>query len=244
MEAVTLKCPMCGASCSTQANCCDHCNSRLATVSCPSCFGLMFVGAQFCSHCGAHADRSANRERSRALPCPRCSDNLETVTLGETQLLECPRCAGIWAEAATLEQICLQREKQSVVLGMATATPPPEPGTVPTEIRYVPCPQCAQLMNRVQFARCSQVIVDVCKPHGTWFDRNELRRIVEFIRGGGMEKARTREIEELEARRRQAAAAQSVSTGDPFISYNVPNSFDVFDAIEAAADVVSVLLRP
>ena len=35
-------------------------------------------------------------------------------------------------------------------------------------------------MNRVQFANCSHVIVDVCKPHGTWFDRDELRRIVEL----------------------------------------------------------------
>ena len=35
-------------------------------------------------------------------------------------------------------------------------------------------------MNRVNLARCSGVIVDICRAHGTWFDREELSRIVEF----------------------------------------------------------------
>jgi len=48
-------------------------------------------------------------------------------------------------------------------------------------------------MNRMNFARCSGVIVDVCKQHGTWFDRDELSRIVEFIRGGGLNAARAKE---------------------------------------------------
>ena len=45
-------------------------------------------------------------------------------------------------------------------------------------------------MNRVNFADCSGVIIDVCHDHGTWFDRDELRRVIEFIRAGGMDLAR------------------------------------------------------
>jgi Zn-finger nucleic acid-binding protein len=52
-------------------------------------------------------------------------------------------------------------------------------------------------MNRVNFARYSGVIMDVCKEHGTYFDRDELRRIVTFIRGGGLEKSRERQRERL-----------------------------------------------
>ena len=44
------------------------------------------------------------------------------------------------------------------------------------KIRYIPCPICHELMNRVNFANFSGVIVDVCREHGTWFDRDELRR--------------------------------------------------------------------
>jgi len=58
-------------------------------------------------------------------------------------------------------------------------------------------------MNRINFARCSGVIVDVCKGHGTWFDRDELSRIVEFIRSGGLEASRAREKSELEEERRR-----------------------------------------
>ena len=52
------------------------------------------------------------------------------------------------------------------------------------------------------------MIVDVCTAHGTWFDKDELRRIVEFIRAGGLEAARADEIAELERKRREFIAAQ------------------------------------
>ena len=58
-------------------------------------------------------------------------------------------------------------------------------------------------MNRVNFARCSGVVVDICKQHGTWFDRDELSRIVEFIHGGGLNASRAKEkIEIAEQRER------------------------------------------
>jgi hypothetical protein len=51
-------------------------------------------------------------------------------------------------------------------------------------------------------------VVDVCRDHGTWFDADELRRIVEFIRAGGVETARERERVHLEAERRRLEAKQ------------------------------------
>jgi Zn-finger nucleic acid-binding protein len=66
-------------------------------------------------------------------------------------------------------------------------------------------------MNRINFARCSGVIVDVCKGHGTWFDRDELSRIVAFIRGGGLAAARDREKAEIQEARRQLAAEQTLA---------------------------------
>ncbi len=58
-------------------------------------------------------------------------------------------------------------------------------------------------MNRQNFARLSGVIVDVCKGHGVWFNAGELQAIVEFVRAGGLERARAREKAELEDARRQ-----------------------------------------
>lgn len=63
-------------------------------------------------------------------------------------------------------------------------------------------------MNRINFARCSGVIVDICKGHGSWFDRDELTRIVEFIRAGGLDAARAKEKAAIEEERRQLRQEQ------------------------------------
>jgi Zn-finger nucleic acid-binding protein len=122
-------------------------------------------------------------------------------------LRECARCDGLWVDAAAFERIVSEREEQSAVLGAASLVPK-QGGGGAGEVRYVPCPECGQLMNRVNFARCSGVVVDVCKGHGTWFDRDELRRIVEFIRGGGLSVSREREKREVEDERRKLRQEQ------------------------------------
>jgi Zn-finger nucleic acid-binding protein len=48
-------------------------------------------------------------------------------------------------------------------------------------------------MNRNNFARSSGVIIDLCKKHGVWFDAEELPRIIEFVRKGGLAHAREKE---------------------------------------------------
>ena len=131
---------------------------------------------------------------------------MEKIALGPNTVCECPKCEGLWVDTASLARICAEREQQAATLGLVQ---PPQPATGAIDpVRYVPCPVCHQLMNRVNFAHCSNVIVDVCKAHGTWFDCNELRRVVEFIQSGGLESARQRELAELEARRREIAAMQ------------------------------------
>ncbi len=124
------------------------------------------------------------------------------VTIGAATVRECETCSGLWLDVASFEKICADREQQSAVLGAASHA---ASGTGPevSKVKYVPCPECSQLMNRINFARCSGVIVDVCKQHGTWFDRDELSRIVEFIHGGGLNTARAKEkIEIAEQRER------------------------------------------
>ncbi len=187
MAAETLNCPMCGAAASSDAPRCEHCGARLATVACPSCFGMMFVGAKFCSHCGAKADRTEVADGPHEI-CPRCRVEMEAVLIGKTHLEECPRCEGVWADADSVRQICADQEQQAAVLGMPTSQTAAA-ASIEEHIHYIPCPVCKTLMNRVNFAHCSGVIVNVCTQHGTWFDKDELRRIVEFIRAGGLEAA-------------------------------------------------------
>jgi Zn-finger nucleic acid-binding protein len=232
---------MCGAAASTDSALCQHCGARLATVACPSCFGLMFVGEKFCSHCGTKADRTEFAAAAPSELCPRCHVNMEAVVIGRSHLRECPRCEGIWADADSLQKICNDTEQQESVLGMASHLPVAESVDLEKDVHYLPCPVCRELMNRVNFARCSHVIVDVCAKHGTWFDRDELRRIVEFIRGGGMVTARQREMAELEqARRNQPAPYVSMDDGDSLLSRR--SHYDLWDVGLSAASVIARLL--
>jgi Zn-finger nucleic acid-binding protein len=202
-----MNCPTCGAPVLSDATQCEHCGSRLAVVACPSCFGMVFAGAKFCSHCGAAIARQEVDETAK-LPCPRCKGDMQAIVIGQTNLRECASCEGIWADTESLQRICADREQQSAVLGVAQSLPTAATN-LERNIRYVPCPVCKTLMNRVAFAHCSGVVVDVCRQHGTWFDKDELQRIVKFIRAGGLEKARIEEIEELERKRQQLRTAQT-----------------------------------
>jgi len=201
---------------------------------------MMFVGAKFCSHCGARAERTEVAEAPHQL-CPRCRGPLESVVIGSANLRECPKCEGIWADAASLTQICQDREKQAAVLGMpSVATPAPDSIE---KVRYMPCPVCGKLMNRVNFAHCSHVVVDVCNLHGTWFDKDELRRIVEFIRGGGLEQARSRELADLEQQRRELKASQVAGAWDTRAGSS-SNDYDTWGTgISAAAQVLKFLFK-
>jgi Zn-finger nucleic acid-binding protein len=204
MQAETLNCPMCGAAAANDATHCLYCGARLATIACPQCFAMMFKGSRHCPRCGTSASRAKVDEASeRARNCPRCRVALERIVLGATHLRECKACDGLWVDVESFEQICVKREEQSAVLGAAHFASAQKSVKTETGVRYVPCPECGQLMNRVNFARCSGVVVDVCKGHGTWFDRDELAGIIEFIRAGGLDHSRAREKAQLEETRRQ-----------------------------------------
>jgi Zn-finger nucleic acid-binding protein len=201
MQADTLNCPNCGAASSSDAPQCQFCGSRLATIACASCFSMMFIGNRHCPRCGAAA---APREQTEDAnhKCPRCGVLMLSIRLGSTSVQECDRCQGLWLDVTSFERICADREQQAAVLGGAS----PAPGHAvreTTAVKYLRCPRCSQWMNRVNFARCSGVIVDVCKGHGTWFDLDELGHIIEFIREGGLEVARNKEKAELQAERQR-----------------------------------------
>jgi Zn-finger nucleic acid-binding protein len=205
MQAETLNCPNCGAATATDGPTCQFCGSRLATIACPSCFAMMFIGSRHCQRCGAAAVVPKVKD-SQSRNCPRCKKAMVSVNVGATTMLECEGCFGLWLAVATFEKVCADREQQSAVLGMATHAVSASHET--SKVNYVPCPECSQLMNRMNFARCSGVIVDICKQHGTWFDRDELSRIVEFISDGGLNASRARERIEIAEQREQLRDAQ------------------------------------
>jgi Zn-finger nucleic acid-binding protein len=150
-----------------------------------------------CPWCGA--GESEGESVSVERKCPRCSQKLSQVNLSHHAILECLRCGGLWVDKATFQEICTRQEDQEAVLAFheeANDSAAAQPSR--SARAYIPCPECGNLMNRQNFAGCSRVILDWCREHGAWFDRSELHQIVEFIRNGGLKKAREREKRQLE----------------------------------------------
>lgn len=199
--ALALNCPNCGAAVASDKTQCEFCKCRLKTVGCPSCLGLMFLGSKFCTRCGAKAVTSEIIDSKNVGECPRCRIELQLLQIDATSIRECERCGGFWADVDTFETICIEEEQQAAVLNFIGSDA--HPNAHPPSISYVPCPDCKQLMNRSNFARSSGVIIDTCKQHGVWFDADELPKILEFINGGGLSRAREKERLDIEEQRKR-----------------------------------------
>jgi Zn-finger nucleic acid-binding protein len=191
-DAGALNCPDCGAAVPEHSTECTFCHARLATIGCPKCYALVFVGSKHCQRCGAEIGQPADRAAS-PLPCPRKCGPMRAVRFGGADMHLCDVCNGVWVETETLQRLVAERLKPSPLLGTGIPTPAAARITLGA-VEYAPCPECKNLMNRVNFAHTSGVIVDVCTKHGTWFDADELRRVLEFITSGGLEAARAREL--------------------------------------------------
>ena len=235
MDAAALTCPQCGAAAAADAIQCTFCHTRLATVACPSCFGMVFIGSKHCAHCGTTIGAVDSREGKR--PCPRGCGTLRRLTLGGVELDECERCSGVWLTLEVFRKLCSEEERRSAFLGeelQARHTP----ATPVATVRYVPCPDCGKLMNRVNFGKRSGVVLDACAQHGTWFDAEELRRVVEFVRDGGLDRARAHARVQLEEERRLLTARKQI------VSWGAPQPSHPKDAsLEATGPFAEILLR-
>ncbi|MGB2713326.1 MAG: zinc ribbon domain-containing protein [Vicinamibacterales bacterium] len=201
-DARGLHCPNCGAAADPDAGRCPYCQARLATVSCPSCFALMFDGSVYCPQCGA--PRSRQEAGDATARCPGCGGDLRKVDVGKTTLVECAKCDGAWLDAKAFEALCADGEAQAAVLHRYAGR-----GEVAkTAVKYRRCLHCGKMMNRVNFGRLSGTIVDVCRGHGTYLDTGELHQIVTFIRGGGMERARQHQLDELRQEQQKLQALE------------------------------------
>ena len=180
---------------------CAYCGRALVTVLCPKCSAATVEGMHFCPKCGASIEHEVV-DSDQTAACPRCRVGMQTVKLGSATARECPSCSGLWLEAQDFERICGDREQRSGVLGAAGAVPAAN-GIRPENITYLRCPSCTKLMNRVNFAKISGVVIDVCKHDGVWLDPGELQRLVGFIDEGGLETSRNRERERLVDERRR-----------------------------------------
>ncbi len=158
-----------------------------------------------------------NREvtETGSLACPRCRIDLGAEIIGPISAHRCAGCSGLWLDPATFRALCDVDAGKSAPSALArrdaTAVGRPTPDE---RVRYLPCPACGEMMSRVNFARVSGVILDVCLSHGAWFDSGELEEVRRFVRGPGLVRyLRRRSLDAALRGPRKAASGTGAGSG-------------------------------
>ena len=253
-QAAMLQCPKCGGNVAATNHSCEFCEAALLVKACPRCFARVFHGSNNCGDCGADVVRPAAADpdgNATKRACPRCiSTTLIARVVGETLLDECPTCHGVFLDMDALDRILREREQSraSALLGLSPSQGAATETALQTGPMYVKCPDCAHMMNRRNFARGAGIIIDVCSAHGTWFDAQELPRVVKFVMDGGLEVAKKRELERLQEdakRARQRASMAGVGTsglGGSLPGMRVVRTVDTVDVFGGVLSVVGSFL--
>jgi len=246
-DPVRRRCPHCGGACPAEALACSYCKAEIQLEDrglsevCPACYARLLRGARFCMECGIAIQPQTLHALPVELACPRCRAQLRRRTLGPTDVIECASCAGLWLSHETIQQLVERSEHE----GFDSPQTPARAGTAARSEGYIPCVACSQLMQRRNFGGSSGVIVDVCGPHGIWFDHRELERVLEFGRTGGLRRARAREIERQEERLRRLREAEAPIAGLD-LEFGAPGARpepDLIDLLGGAGRLLGELLR-
>lgn len=218
-----LHCSSCGGQLAEGSSTCAYCGGSVSLEernlgsTCPECFARLMKNARYCMDCGIAIAATAIRARRAESACPRCKGPLHHCTVPEGQYTECASCGGLWLAQGFFDQIVAAKDLSPLGKGSAGApgaSGSPEPAE--QALRYLPCPDCGEMMHRKNFGGSSGVIIDWCKPHGFWFDAHELAKIIRFVATGGLDRARQREVARAEQQVRRARdQAQRAATVNP-----------------------------
>ena len=222
-----LKCSNCGGVLVDGARECGYCNAQITIEErglssvCPKCYARMSSDARFCMECGIAIEIQALAALPAEAECPRCQCGLRARSVGSSNVSECMQCGGLWLSEDHFASVCERTDEQELAArALAQTGPPPRAGEA-HPVRYLPCVVCKDLMLRRNYSGNSGIIIDVCRDHGVWLDHAELQGILGFIRAGGLDRARERQLTRLKEQERRTKDASNtmrvdLALGDSF----------------------------
>lgn len=165
-------------------------------IRCQTCSAPLPANTQICRYCGVRNDVDIHgKHRYRPLIassgrlCPECDSELKTIELVLDRSLHIERCAtcyGLFFDIGEVEAM------MEAIVSPVFAVNPDLLASINSErypsgrpVRYLKCPVCRVLMNRVSFGHRSGVVVDRCKSHGLWLDGGEISHLLEWRHAGG-----------------------------------------------------------
>ncbi|CAN5518571.1 hypothetical protein BH09MYX1_BH09MYX1_00820 [soil metagenome] len=137
-----------------------------------------------CRACDARPSEDMVSGVDRSFSCPRCPEHarLVAIRVDDAFAFQCDTCPGRFVPAGDWSAM-LDRQTSGEHLPLGTFVPPPPGKGLTTKELFadVTCPVCAETMERAPFGSSDDVILDLCRRHGTWFDSGELVRAVQRV---------------------------------------------------------------
>lgn len=108
------------------------------------------------------------------LNCTICDQPLVILELDKIEVDYCTSCRGIWLDEGELELLLQDSEEKDKLLNSFRVDK--------TSIeKSVKCPICFRKMDKVLCGDKNKITFDECTlKHGLWFEKNELRTVVEM----------------------------------------------------------------
>ncbi|NOQ35199.1 MAG: hypothetical protein GQ569_04810 [Methylococcaceae bacterium] len=162
---------------------------------CKTCSAPLEPNTNRCQYSGVRndVDLDSKHEFSVESPysdriCPHCNITLQTIDLkinGHLYIERCTECFGLFFDPGEIETLL-----DSAVSGVATVNFKHiqninKDRYQSKKVKYIKCPVCQMMMNRVNFGHRSGVIIDQCHKHGIWLDNGEITHLMEWKKAGG-----------------------------------------------------------
>jgi Zn-finger nucleic acid-binding protein len=181
---------------------------------CSSCSAPLPADTCRCGYCGtrndmdfAAVDRFTVARQTSRRQCPDCAIALQTVRVdtgaGLFAIERCERCYGLFFDVGEVQAFLEASVLPAFSVNLREiATINEERATLNRPVRYIKCPECGVMMNRINFGAMSGVVIDQCKEHGIWLDNGELVHLMEWKKAGGQLLAQKEKIAQQEQRER------------------------------------------
>jgi Zn-finger nucleic acid-binding protein len=165
-------------------------------ANCASCSAPLAANTQYCSYCrvrndidlqGKHDYHVIDSTSERV--CPECEQSLQTISLdaaGSLRIERCAHCFGLFFDPGEIESL-LESAVAPVVTVNLELLNNINQDRFPqdTKVKYLKCPVCQVLMNRLIYGYRSGVIIDQCRSHGIWLDGGQISHLLEWKKAGG-----------------------------------------------------------
>lgn len=113
--------------------------------------------------------------------CPRCQRPLTTHQAPRFTMFACTGCGGMWLDGAASRTVVAAVDPVAMQAADNVARAAEQAVDVNAQAA---CPQCRNAMEKMPIP-AANVVVDTCREHGVWFDRNELQQVVRAVASPG-----------------------------------------------------------